>query len=194
MIFHITQGLADKFAITMADKLPEGDRVPAMQLLKIKKWDPLTAWGIKGFDFRGVRSFQIMNFATKLAFFVFNVDRGNEEQFGMIMWEYLKVLYGEDKRMMEALEEYFSQNRYSVYTPLVDKPALASLVSNERIFTNQERIKKYIQNGVLQTSKLNWEYNKGYLIARVVRGRTEFIVPADRFKEILLERFGKGEE
>lgn len=194
MIFHITQGLADKFAITMADKLPEVDRVPAMQLLKIKKWDPLTAWGIKGFDFHGVRSFQIMNFATKLAFFVFNVDKGNEEQFGMIMWEYLNVLYGEDKRMMEALEEYFSRNRYSVYTPLVDKPALASLVSNERIFTNQERIKKYIQNGVLQTSRLNWDYNKGYLIARVVRGRTEFIVPADRFRDILLERFGKGEE
>lgn len=192
MVFHITQGLADKYAITMADKLPKEDRASAMYLLKIKKWDPLTAWGVKGFDFRGVTCFQIMNFASKLAFFVFNVDKGNEEQFGRIMWEYLSMLYEDNKEMMAALEEYFRQNRYSVYTPLLDKPALASLVSNERIFTNGDKIEKFIEKGVLQTKKLNWEYNKGYLVARVVGGRTEFIVPADRFKDLLLDRFGQG--
>jgi len=193
MIFHITQGLIDKFDIKTVAYLPDEERRPAESYLKLKRWDPLTAWGIKGFNFRGVSCFQMLNFASKLAFFAFNVDEGTPEMFGRIMWEYLGEIYRDDAQMRFALNKYFTENRYTIFTPLKDKPATASLQANERMFTNEEKMSTYIQDGVVQTKKLNLEYNKGYLVARVVGGKTEFIIPADRFKDIVMTRFGKEE-
>lgn len=190
MIFHITQGLAKKFNITMAEQLPQEERVAAMHLINTRNWDHLSAWGIKGFDFGSYRCFQMLNFTTKLGFFVFNIDSSDAAVLGHIMWEYMSMLYEGDEQMQQALERYFKLNRYSVYVPLLDKPALASLLNNERIFTNMEKVGKYIDNGVLQTRKLNLEYNKGYLVARILGGRTEFIVPADRFRQVIMQRYG----
>ena len=191
MIFHITQGLAEKFNITIADKLPEDEKVAALHLIKTKKWDHLTAWGIKGFNFRDYDCIQILNFASKLSFFAFNVPNGSQELLGKIMWEYLAMLYDGDGEMMEALEKFFNKNRYTVYTNLTEKTSLASLVNNEKIFTNEAKMGMYIKDGVLHTKKLNMEYNRGYMVARVVRGKTEFIVPADRFRELVMERYGE---
>lgn len=190
MVFHITQGFANRFNLTMADALPAEEKVSAMHLLKIKKWDPLVAWGIKGFDFGKYKCFQMLNFATKFSLFVFNVEDGSVENLGDIIWEYMNVIYAGDEEMLAALEKYFTVNRYSVFTPLLDKPSLASLVRNEQMFTNLEKLGKYVDGGVLQTKKLNTEYNKGYLVARIFRGKTEFIVPADRFRQLVIERFG----
>ena len=194
MIFYITQGLAEKFNVAMVDNLPEEEKVPALHLVNTRKWDHLTAWGIKGFNFRGFDCIQILNFASKLAFFAFNVPNGSQELLGKIMWEYLAMLYGDDAEMMQALERFFNMNRYTVYAPLEEKSALASLGSNEKVFTNEAKMATYIDDGVLLTKQLNYEYNKGYMVARTVRGRTEFIVPADRFKGLVMERYGEETE
>jgi len=193
VIIHITQGLADRFNLKMADELPKEEKAPALDYLKNRKWDSLISWGAKGFHFRNISCVQMLNFASKLSFFAFNVETGTPEMLGHIMWQYLDEIYSDDEEMKKALEKYFKQNAYTVYTPLTDKAATASLNKNEQIFTNEEKMSQFIENGTLLSRKLNWEYNKGYLVARIVSGKTEFIVPADRFKDLIINRFGKEE-
>ena len=71
-----------------------------------------------------------------------------------------------------------------------NKSIISSLNHNQSYYAwDGELFYDYMENGILQTMKLNKEVNWSYLVTQTVHGKKNYIYPAERFRVIILERY-----
>ncbi len=190
MILYATKQTIERYKIKMPDEMHTIPQVASKQIIKDQQGDALLEWGLKLFYFDRRKCIQAMNFASKLTIFLIDVKVDDFESIANTIALYLLDMYQTDKSMVHLLEKFFSQYSLCAYSKLIDRSIISSLNRNQMDFANDGyAFFDYIENGILLTRKINHDVNFRWLVTQTVGGKTEYIYPGERFKEVLLERY-----
>ena len=109
------------------------------------------------------------------------------------MAHYMLELYKGDKQMIKSLKRMFEVNPVTCFAKLTDKSAIATLNTTQSRFTDDGyRFYEFIRDGILHTMEINKEVNFNWLFTMKINGKTEYIYAGEKFREILLDRYGKN--
>lgn len=177
-------------------KLPEELTPPINQIaeavIENESGDKILEWGAKLFYFDKRKCIQVVNFASKLTLFLVDVKAADLENVGDMMAHYLLNLYTTDKQMAKALKKMFEANPITCFEKLTDKSAIATLNTTQSRFADDGyRFYEFIWDGILHTLEINHAVNFKWLFTVKIDGKTEYIYAGEKFKEIVLERYGK---
>lgn len=191
MIIYATKETFERFKL----KLPEEMSSPMIgalsrSVIESERGDRLLEWGAKLFYFDRRKCIQLVNFSSKLTFFLIAIKLDDLPQIGNLIAGYLMNLYADDLEMKELLEKFFEDSPAVVFSKLTDKSAIATLNYTQRAYLEDGyRLYKYIENGILQSLKINKDVNKDWCFTENVNGKTEYFTSSDKFKELLLKRY-----
>jgi hypothetical protein len=192
MIFYATKQTIERFKIMMPEEMDPIPEAASKQLIQREQRDPLLEWGFKLFYFDHRKCIQVMNFASKLTLFLFDVKIGDFENTANNIALYLLDLYRSDKIMENALKRLFSEHSLCAYAKLTDRSIISSLNRNQIDFADDGySFYDYIENGILQTRAINHDVNFQWPVTQTINGKTEYIYPGERFKSLLLGRYSK---
>jgi len=89
------------------------------------------------------------------------------------------------------LERMFKTAPFCCFAKLTDKSAVATLNRTQRDFAlDGYRFYDYIEDGILHTRKINRDVNFEWVFTRKENGKTVYFFPGERYKELLLARYG----
>lgn len=93
--------------------------------------------------------------------------------------------------MKKALERYFASSPLVTFEKLTNRSIIATLNQTQIDFAfDGYSFYDYIENGILQTKKINRDVAE-HLKTIKVNGKKEYIIPKKFFKEVIMETFGK---
>ncbi len=146
---------------------------------------------MKIFYFDGVKCLQVVNFASKLTLFLFDLKVKDVKDLGNYIVFWLRLLYKDDREMTEAIETLFTKSNITCFDKLVDKSIIATLNSTQLSFAlDGYRFYDYIDNNILNTIKINTDINFNYILTKQVDRKTIYFYPGEMFKELMLgEKF-----
>lgn len=110
-----------------------------------------------------------------------------------MLFQYIIILFEEDKDFSGILERFLTETRVAVYDALVDKVIISSLNQIEGNYLEcGDGLYYYLRDGILHTRELCKEYNFKYLVGKKINGKKVYIYPGKEFKRFLLERYGNS--
>ena len=190
MILYATKKTIKELNIPMPNELSTFNNIMANKVIEEQTGDELLEWGLKLFYFDGRKCVQAINFASKLTLFLFDIK--NEE----IQWIangiaiYLNELYSKDKNMLKLLEKLYADYPTCTFEKLTNKSIIASLNHNQFQHADDGyRFYDYIDKNILNTIKINKDFNWNNLTTKTINGKKEYIFPAEYFRELLIERY-----
>ena len=190
MILYATKQTIERFKIQIFEDIQSANKDLAKKVIEEQQNDELLEWGIKLFYFDGRKCIQAMNFSSKFTIFLFDIRVGNVDSLPEIIAHYLMDLYSDDRQMQKALRKLFAEYPLCVFSKLNNKSIISSLNHNQSYYAwDGELFYDYMENGILKTMKINKEVNWNYLVTQTVNEKKNYIYPAERFREIILERY-----
>jgi hypothetical protein len=193
MILYATKQTIDRLKIKMPNEMHPIPKAASKQIILTEQEDSLLEWGLKLFYFDRRKCIQAMNFASKLTIFLIDVKVDDMENVANIIALYLLEMYKTDINMVRTLKKFFSQNSLCAYSRLTDRSIISSLNRNQMVFANDGfAFYDYFENGILQTRKMNQNVNFEWMVTQKINGKTKYIYPGERFKELLLERYRRS--
>lgn len=190
MILYSTKKTIEELEIPMVDELSIFNRIIAKGVIEEQSGDELLEWGLKLFYFDGRKCVQAVNFMSKLTIFLFDIK--NEE----IQWIangiaiYLNELYKDDKEMLKLLERFYTEYPCCAFARLTNKSIISTLNHNQFQFADDGyRFYEYIDKNILNTKKINNDFNWDYLITKKINGKNDYIYPAEYFRDLLIKRY-----
>ena len=166
-------------------------RLIAQSVIEKEDGDRLLEWGAKIFYLDKRKCIQVVNFASKFTLFLFDIKVDDIENIGDMIAHYLLELYSDDLEMIKALKKMFEENHVTCIAKLTDKSAIATLNSTQmRYVGNGEYFYEFIQNGVLHSLEINHDVNFKWLFTMKIKGKTEYFYAGEKFREIMLDRYG----
>jgi hypothetical protein len=190
MILYATKQTIDRFRIKMPNQMHHVSEAASNQILKDQQGDALLEWGVKLFYFDRRKCIQAMNFASKLTIFIFDVKIDDVEYVANGIALYLLDLYKTDTYIVSLLKKFFSQYSLCTYSKLTNRSIISSLNRNQLDFANDGyAFFNYIENGILQTRKINHDVNFNWLVTQSISGKTEYIYSGELFKALLIDRY-----
>jgi hypothetical protein len=190
MILYATKQTIERCKIKMPHQMHHVSELASNQILKEQQGDALLEWGLKLFYFDRRKCIQAMNFASKLTIFLFDVKIDDMEYVANSIALYLMDLYKTDKRIVFLLEKYFSQYSLCTYSKLTNRSIISSLNRNQLDFANDGyAFFNYIENGILQTRKINYDVNFHWLVTQSINGKTDYHYSGELFRALLLDRY-----
>ncbi|MGM9552035.1 MAG: DUF6933 domain-containing protein [Clostridia bacterium] len=193
MILYVTKQTFERYKF----KMPEDFNDPflgsvAKAVIERESGDRLLEWGGKLFYFDRRKCIQVVNFASKLTFVLVDIKMDDREHIGNIIANYMFNLYEGNKRMINALERLFEEHPVVSFAPLKDKGIIATLNHTQTDYLlDGYRLAEYIKDGILHTIKFNNDINRKWLFTQKINGKTEYIYPAERFEQLMCERYAK---
>lgn len=192
MIIYATRQTFERYKLKPSKELTPPLNQVAEIVIENERGDKILEWGAKLFYFNKRKCIQVVNFASKLTLFLFDVKIADIENIGNMIAQYLLELYKTDKQMIKALNKMFEANPIICFERLTDKSIIATLNSTQNRFTDDGyRFYEFIQDGILHTLKINHSVNFDWFFTMKIDGKTDYIYAGERFKEIVLERYGK---
>ncbi len=190
MIFYVTKQTFERYKL----KMPEDMRFPINEIGKSiilrEGGNRLLEWGGKLFYFDRRKCIQFVNFASKLTLFLFDIKMDDLPNVGNYMANYLFDIYSEDKKMTKSIERFFDEHPACCFSKLIDKSAIATLNHTQLSFADDGyRFYSFIENGILNTRKINRMINTDWLFTQKINGETEYFYAADKFKDLLTEMY-----
>lgn len=190
MILYVTKQTIEELNIPMPDELSTFNNIMANKVIKEQTGDKLLEWGLKLFYFDGRKCVQAINFASKLTLFLFDIK--NEEigdiANGIVM--YLNEIYSKDLNMKRILGKFYTEYPVCAFSRLVNKSIISSLNHNQFQYADDGyRFYDYIDKNILNTIKINKDFNWKNLTTKIINGKKEYIYPAEYFRELLIERY-----
>lgn len=191
MIIYVTKETFERYKF----KLPEDfsdpiDKAIANAVLQRESGDRLLEWGGKLFYFDRRKCLQVVNFASKLTLVLVDIKMEDREYIGNIIANYMLKLYEDNKKMTRLLERLFEEHPAVCFSRLKDKSAIATLNHTQTDYLlDGYRLGDYIRDGILHTVELNNEINREWLFKQKIDEKTEYIHPAERFEQLLRERY-----
>ncbi|MEG2342169.1 MAG: hypothetical protein RSB95_03465 [Bacilli bacterium] len=190
MIIYGTKQTIERYKITLPSELSSPLNKLVDAIIKKEGNDKLFEWGAKLFYFDKRKCVQVVNFATKFTLFLVDIKIDEMGQIGNMIACYLIELYKKDKKMINALKKMFQTNPITCFSKLTDKSMIATLNRTQLSYEDGDCFYTYIKHGVLDTIKINHELNFVWMSTMKINGKTEYILPAEKLKEIVLARFG----
>ena len=150
----------------------------------------LLEWGGKLFYFDRRKCIQFVNFASKLTIFVFDVKMDDLPMVWNYIANYLLDIYSNDKTMIQYLKKLFEEHPTCYFSKLTDKSVISTLNRTQWTFADDGyRFYDFIENGILNTREINKKVNTDWLFTQKINGKTEYFYAADKFKQLLTERY-----
>lgn len=191
MIIYATKQTMERYKIQPISELFKPEDNILRDIVNKEIGDEIFEWGAKIFYFDGIKCIQVVNFASKFTLFLFDIKKSEIDRIGTMILTYLFELYSEDRQMTKALEKMYSGSILTVFDKLVNKSMIATLNSTQSVYAEDgDRFYYDIEDGVLQTMKINHDVNFSYLFTKKINGKTEYIFPAELFRNVVVERFG----
>lgn len=193
MILYVTKQTFERYKL----KLPEEFSDPiagalANAVLQRESGDRLLEWGGKLFYFDRRKCLQAVNFASKLTFVLVDIKMEDREYIGSLIAHYMLKLYEANKEMTHLIKRLFKEHPAVCFSRLKDKSAIATLNHTQTNYLlDGLRLGEFIWDGILHTVELNNEINRNWLFTQRINGRSEYIYPAERFEQLLCERYGE---
>ncbi len=193
MIFYATKKTVERYKLPMPEDFQDPQtRQLVSAVVAAEQGDRLLEWGCKIFYFDGRKCIQVVNFASKLTFFLVDIKMKDREYISDTVAHYMFDLYEGNKEMTALLEMFFAEHPITVFSKLTDKSAIATLNHMEAGFLlDGYRLYKYIESGILHTRKLNKFVNQHYPVTLKINGKTAYIFPAEQFEKLLKARYAK---
>lgn len=142
------------------------------------------------FYFDRRKCIQVVNFASKLTFFLVAVKLNDLPEIGNFMAGYMMDLYADDAKMKRRLEQLFEDRPVVAFPRLRDKSAIATLNRTQTYYLDDGYLLgKYIENGIPHTRRINKDVNKDWYFTEKINGKTEYFRSADKFRKLLLKRY-----
>ncbi len=190
MILYATKQTIERFNIKMPNEMHPISEATSNQIIKEEQGDPILEWGLKLFYFDRRKCIQAMNFASKLTIFLIDVKVSDIENIANSIALYLLDMYKDDKDMIRLLEKLFSQHTFCALSKLTDRSIISSLNRNQMVFASDgDALFDYLENGILQTRRINYDVNFKWLVTKSIAGRSEYIYPGEYFKDLVIDRF-----
>ena len=191
MIIYVTKETSDKYKL----KLPKDLKPPldelARAVIEKEAGDRLCEWGGKLFYFDRRKCIQIVNFASKFTLFLVDFKLSDLPNIGDYIAEYIFDIYSEDKEMLSALKRMFEEHRYVCFSKLTDKSAIATLNSTQSRFAEDGyRFYEFLSDGILRTKDINRNVNSSWLFTITINKKTDYFYSRDKFRELILDRYG----
>ncbi|EAE9683783.1 hypothetical protein BZ176_12435 [Listeria monocytogenes] len=191
MIIYATKQTFERYKLKLPSELMPSTRLIAQSVIEKEDGDRLLEWGAKIFYLDKRKCIQVVNFASKFTLFLFDIKVDDIENIGDMIAHYLLELYSDDLEMIKALKKMFEENHVTCIAKLTDKSAIATLNSTQmRYVGNGEYFYEFIQNGVLHSLEINHDVNFKWLFTMKIKGKTQYFYAGEKFREIMLDRYG----
>lgn len=193
MLIYATKQTMERYKL----KPPEEFTYPLTpfewQLIESERGDRLLEWGAKLFYFDRRKCIQVVNFASKLTLFLFDIKIADLEGVGDLMAHYMFELYKSDKQMTDALIRMFNIHPIAFFDKLTDKSAIATLNTTQYKFAvDGYRFYDFIKDGILHSREINRIVNFDWLFTMKINGEREYFFAGERFRELVLESYGQA--
>lgn len=190
MILYATKQTIKELNIPMPDELSTFNNIIANKVIKEQSRDELLEWGLKLFYFDGRKCVQAVNFASKLTLFLFDIKNKEVGYIANGIAMYLNEIYSKDIKIKKILERFYDEYPVCAFSKLVNKGIIASLNHNQFYYADDGyRFYKYIDKNILNTIKINKDFNWNNLTTKNINGKKEYIYPAEYFRRLLIDRY-----
>ena len=193
MILYATKQTIKDLDIPMPEELSDFNNIMAKNIIKEQTDDKLLEWGLKVFCFDGRKCVQAVNFASKMAIFLFDIKNDEIQWIANGIAIYLNEIYSKDKEMLKLLERFYKEYPACAFSRLTNKSIIASLNHNQFDFADDGySFYDYIKNNILNSKKINNDFNWNNLTTATINGKKEYVYPAEYFRKLLIERYKKN--
>ncbi len=190
MILYATKQTIKDLDIPMPEELSDFNNIMAKNIIKEQTDDKLLEWGLKVFYFDGRKCVQAVNFASKMAIFLFDIKNDEIQWIANGIAIYLNEIYSKDKKMLNLLERFYKEYPTCAFSRLTNKSIIASLNHNQFEFADDGyRFYDYIKNNILNSKRINNDFNWDNLTTATINGKKEYVYPAEYFRKLLIERY-----
>lgn len=191
MIFYATKKTFDRYKLISFEEIEINDcRIDKAEIMK-EQGNRLYEWAVKVFYVDGRKSLAVMNFASKLTIFIVDLKVDEMIHFADIIVYFLNEIYKDDYDMINVLlPKYLSETTFGVFAPLKDKSMISHVNRIVSDFAwDGERFFDFIKDGIMNTKEINKQVNFDFLVSDKIDGKVDYIYPAERFKELLTEKY-----
>ncbi|MGM9646823.1 MAG: DUF6933 domain-containing protein [Eubacteriales bacterium] len=191
MILYVTKQTLEYYQLKMPEDFidPVAGSI-ARTVLEREGGDRLLEWCGKLFMFEDTNCLLVSNFASKLSIVLVDVKMEDRPYIGNMIAHYLLKLYEENRKMTILLKRQFDENPLTCFALLKDRSAISTLNHTQSDYLlNGYRLVDYIRDGILRTVELQHDINRKWLFSQKINGKTEYFYPADRFEQLLCERY-----
>lgn len=190
MILYATKQTIKDLDIPMPEELSDFNNIMAKNIIKEQTDDKLLEWGLKVFYFDRRKCVQAVNFASKMAIFLFDIKNDEIQCIANGIAMYLNEIYSKDKKMLNLLERFYKEYPACAFSRLTNKSIIASLNHNQFEFADDGyRFYDYIKNNILNSKRINNDFNWDNLTTATINGKKEYVYPAEYFRKLLIERY-----
>ena len=190
MILYATELTIKDLDIPMPEELSIFNNSMAKNIIKEQTNDNLLEWGLKIFYFDRRECVQAVIFASKMAIFLFDIKNAEIQWIANGIATYLNDIYSKDKKMLKLLERFYKEYPACAFSRLTNKSIIASLNHNQLEFADDGyRFYDYIKNNILNSKKINNDFNWNNLTTATINGKKEYVYPAEYFRKLLIERY-----
>lgn len=193
MILYATTQTIQRYKLKMLNELSPEMYSLAFATIKRDTGSMLREWGIKLFYFDGKKCLQVVNFASKLTLFLFDIKIGDLANLGSLMAEYILDLYQDDSEMIKCLHQMFEQDQCIAFAPLKNRSMISTLNLTQSDYTfDSQRFWEYVENGILHTRSVNRDINFNYFFTYKAIGMKDYYYPANLFREQVTKTYGEN--
>ena len=190
MILYATKQTIKELEISMPEELSIFNSIMVNKIIKEQTNDNLLEWGLKIFYFDGKKCVQAVNFASRMAIFLFDIKNDEIQWIANGIAIYLNEIYSKDKIMLKLLEKFYKDYPVCAFSRLTNKSIITSLNQNQYKFADDGyRFYDYINNNILNSKQINNDFNWENLTTVTINGKKSFIYPAEYFRKLLIERY-----
>lgn len=192
MIYYATQQTLERYKLATPENFQTemGDIV--RMIANKERGNRLYEWGCKLFYFDRRKCLQVVHFESKLTIFLIDIKIDDIPYVANAVAQYIFDIYDGDKVMKRALERYFDSSPIVVFDKITDRSIISTLNKTQSDWAEDGyRFYEFIENGILQSKKINRKINRDWIFTRKVNGKTEYIRSAEEFERIIKENFGE---
>ena len=191
MIIYATKQTMERYKLKLPEELtPPTDQL-VQRIIEKEGGDRLQEWGAKLFYFDRRKCIQVVNFASKFTIFLIDMKVADIDDIGDRLVFYMLELYKNDKEMTKALKKMFAKSPAVCFSKLTDRSIIATLNTTQGGFAEDGyRLYDYIWDGILHSIELNHDINFKWSFTMKVNGRTERFYPGEKFRELVVARYG----
>ena len=192
MILYATKQTIKELEIPMPEELSIFNSMMVNNIINEQTNDNLLEWGLKIFYFDGRKCVQAVNFASKMAIFLFDIKNNEIQCIANDIAIYLNEIYSKDKTMLKLLEKFYKDYPACAFSRLTNKSIISSLNQNQYKFADDGyRFYDYIKNNILNSKQINTDFNWDNLTTVTINGKKSFIYPAEYFRKLIIKRYKK---
>lgn len=192
MIIYNTKETRERYRLTPIEKMSSPLREFNQAIVDKESGDELLEWGAKLFYFDRRKCLQVVNFASKFTLFLIDVKVDALPYVPDYMFNYIFDIYKNDKVMTRCLKKMVDMHPFCTFSNLTDRSIISTLNQTESSFADYGyRFYDYIENGIMQSKKINRDINRNWLFTRKNGKSTEYFYGAERFRELVVSRFCK---